>query len=290
MSVQADRRTTDQLDLHRTIRLLACAFEVRTDSRAVIDRLDFLDVGARQPGEVTIRHRYDVNTEDDGFTIHEEGGETSRAATPRAVLRHFHDRFYRLAVDQFTDEIAIHAGTGVVSGRRFIVVGAKYAGKSTLMTRLLLKDVKVEGDETVIMSNGTVTAFPRRLHVRERSLPYLPELARLAPKLPWLKDMDGRTVYALDPELLGGKWTIENGPLDTIFFLDGSHSEETHLEECRKIDMCRLILAECLSITISGWPLIQRVNDMVRRANCYVIRNGDPAISADKIIACLTPR
>ncbi len=288
MPVQVGRRRTGQVTPRRTIRLLACAFDVRTDNQEVIDLLEFLDIGERQPGEVAIRHRFEVRSHAQGLTIRENGGMESEAPTPRAVLRHLHDRFYRLAGEQFTDEVAIHAGTGVVAGRRFIVVGAKYAGKSTLMTRLLLDGAKVEGDEAVILSKDAITAFPRRFHVRERSLPHLSELADLIPDLPWLTDIDGNTVYGLDPGLLASEWSIESGPLDTIFFLDGSHGAETRLVECAKIDMCRLILDECLSITICGWPLIQRVNEMVRRANCYVLQNGNPKRSAAEVIRCLS--
>lgn len=53
--------------------------------------------------------------------------------------------------------IRIHSGCGEYNGNRFLVVGDKGTGKTTLMTRLLFEGFHIDGDELVMVQNEKVT-------------------------------------------------------------------------------------------------------------------------------------
>ncbi len=57
-------------------------------------------------------------------------------------------------------------------------VANKGTGKTTLLCHLLSVGAACEGDENIIVRDDDVIARPRLLHVKEGSLPRLPELSR----------------------------------------------------------------------------------------------------------------
>ena len=62
---------------------------------------------------------------------------------------------------------AFHAGAFVVDGRAWGVVGAREAGKTTLLACLARRGVPVLADDLVVVADGEVLAGPRCLDLRE---------------------------------------------------------------------------------------------------------------------------
>jgi len=247
-------------------------------------RIDYIVPGATQPGTATTTHRFEVTPRDIGYRIAENGGHLGDEPDAERVLDRLYARVHDLASDQFADRVLIHAGTGVIGSRRFLAVGPKFAGKSTLMTRLLFAGAASEGDEMAILSDGAVTAFPRRFRIRERALPHLPELAPLLGDMPSVVDGEGRRIYGFDPGIAGFDWTIGIGTPDAIFFLEGNHGGDADMADCAKIDMCRLIMPQCLSHEVPGPQVLAQIAAMVGGARTYTIRGGSPGEVAAALI------
>lgn len=284
MPDQTLRRGAGHIALTRSFRLLADKFEIRAEDEDLARRLDYIVPGATQPGMATTTHRFGVTRRDFGYRIAENGGHLGDEPDVERVLDRLYARVHDLAGAQLADRVLIHAGTGVVGGRRFLAVGPKFAGKSTLMTRLLFAGIAAEGDEMSVLSDGAVTAFPRRFRIRERALPHLPELAPLLADMPSVVDGEGRRIYGFDPGMAGFKWTIGTGPPDAIFFLDGNHGGDADIADCAKIDMCRLIMPQCLSIEVPEPQVLARVTAMVGGARTHLVRGGNPDAVAAALI------
>jgi len=271
----------------RSFRLLAYEIEIVTDSEAVARRLDYLIHDVPQPGAVTTRHHYRVESREDGFSITEDGRPLGAEPDADAVLAHLYWQVHKTADSQFTNAVAIHAGTGTVNGRRFLAAGPKFAGKSTLMTRLIYHGARVEGDEMAVLTDGVVTAYPRRFHLREDSLTYLPELAALVPDLPTARGGVGERVYSLDPGIAGVEWRIERGPVGAIYFLDRGHDGATRIVPCGKVEMCRRLIPQCVAKGMAGGGLVAQVAAMVEMADCFVLINENPEQAAAALVRCL---
>jgi hypothetical protein len=284
MPDQALRRRAGHIAPTRAFRLLADEFQIRTDHEDLARRLDFIIPGANQPGTATRTHRFRVMRRDGGYRIAENGRRLGDEPEADRVVDRLHGRIHELAGAQLADRVIIHAGTGVVGGRRFLAVGPKFAGKSTLMTRLLFHGAAAEGDEMAILSAGAVTAFPRRFRIRERALPHVPELAPLLADMPSVVDSEGRRTYGFDPRTAGFDWTIGTGPPDAIFFLAGNHGGDADIAACARIDMCRLIMPQCLSTKVPGPRMLARVAAMVGSARTFIVRGGGPGTTAAAII------
>ncbi|PYM15009.1 MAG: hypothetical protein DMD81_16260 [Candidatus Rokuibacteriota bacterium] len=210
--------------LERSVHLLACEFRVSTDAEPVMRWLDGVRPSAVQDHPVSRRHHLDVCREAAGYRVCEDGkdlGLSPDAETAGALVER---RLHELAFGALGECTKVHAGCATWRGRRFLVVGHTRAGKTTLMTRLLVDGFSVEGDEMVLVRDGSVIAYPRRFGIRRRTLSLVPQVAALVPHLSPPTDADepdGYQILALDPSQLGLPWRIESGPVDVVF-LDGA--------------------------------------------------------------------
>jgi len=230
-------------------------------------------------------YHYEVRLAEDRYVIAENGLDLGYERCPEFVMRVLFRRINGRAMEALADSAIIHGGCGRHEGRRFLVVGAKFSGKSTTMTRLLFEGVEAQGDEMAILSNGAVTAFPRRFHLREPSLAYLPELD--PGKLPCLIGEHDRRLFAFDPAEAGFDWRIDTGRVEAIFFLEQNHGGQTRLVPCPKVEMVQHVVSQSILPAHARGRWIAEVAAVVDQARTYVLYNGEPSESAAMIVGHL---
>lgn len=134
------------------------------------------------------------------------------------------NRLFRLLGSWLIDEAGgapiLHAAVARIEGRRFVFLGDKGFGKTTLMLGLLAQGIPVEGDENIVVTQGGGVARPRRLHVKESSVDLFPEMRDAIRSSPSETDWMGHRVYACAPSLWGTNWEIAEGPIDHLVFVE----------------------------------------------------------------------
>ena len=97
-------------------------------------------------------------------------GGRAREGSLDYLLSEFQLALWSLNQVEMTGSPALHAAS-VTRGQRGVFVGDAGCGKTTLVLRLIGEGFAVEGDALVVVGQGWTFALPRRLHVRDGSLP-----------------------------------------------------------------------------------------------------------------------
>jgi hypothetical protein len=262
----------------RSIQLLSCEFHVSTNAEPVVRWLDGVRPSAVQDYPVSRRYRFEVRGEADGYRVIEEGedhGVVGGLAEAGALVER---RLHELAFGALADCTKIHAGCATWRNRRFLVVGQGRAGKTTLMTRLLVEGFTVEGDEMVLIRDGRAVAYPRRFGIRRRTLRLVPQVGALAPYLsdvPEPDEPDGYQILALDPSQLGLPWRIGSGPVDVLLLLEGRHAGPTLVRACPDHAMVRGVMAQSTAPSRGRAAWVRDVCMVVRGAASFLLTLGD---------------
>jgi len=239
---------------------------VRVDSAPLARWLDARLPDADQDFPVSVRSRVAIREIGDDYEIqvddaapHRVAGLDNAGETVLALLN-------RGALGALRGFTKIHAGCGRWHGRRFLLVGPRYAGKSTLAAGLLCCGAEIEGDELVVIRDGQATAYPRRLGIRAGALALVPGLAAVRPAAG-----DG---FYLSPSALGLPWRIATGPVDAVFFLEPNHGGPTRVEACPRYLMVQRVMAESEAPESGGRRWIREVSGMIDRARCRTLHVG----------------
>ena len=278
--------------LERSIQLLACEFHVSTDAEAVVRWLDGVRPSAVQDHPVSRRHRLEVRREAGGYRVLEDGEDRGVIAGPDEAGTLVERRLHELAFGALAECTKVHAGCATWRGRRFLVVGKGRAGKTTLMTRLLVEGFSVEGDEMVLVRDGHVVAYPRRFGIRRRTLGLVPQVGALAPHLSGAPDSDepdGYQILALDPSQLGLPWRIGSGPVDVLLLLDGRHAGPTQARACPDHVMVRGVMAQSNPPSTGRAAWVRDVCTVVRGAAGYLLTLGDLDSAVSVVRQCVEP-
>ena len=276
--------------IERSIQLLACEFHVSTDAEPVVRWLDGVRPSAVQDHPVLHRHRLEVRREAGGYRVREDGQDRGVMADPDEAGALVERRLHELAFGALAERTKIHAGCATWKGRRFLAVGQGRAGKTTLMTKLLVEGFSVEGDEMVLLRDGRVVAYPRRFGIRRRTLALVPEVGALVPHLsgpPDSDEPDGYQVLALDPSQLGLPWHIGSGPVDVLFLLDRRHPGPTRATACPDHVMVQGIMAQSNPPSTGRAAWVRDVCAVVRGASGYLLTLGDLDTAVSAVRQCL---
>jgi hypothetical protein len=117
----------------------------------------------------------------------------------------------------------LHGATIRVDGKRFLLVGHKGCGKSTLALHLAMRGIAIEGDEHLLVRETEVIARPRTLRVKEGSLRLVAGLPADILNTARMVNWDGSIIRAVSPAVGGAPWVIRPGPLDGIVLLTANH-------------------------------------------------------------------
>jgi hypothetical protein len=166
-----------------------------------------------------------------------------------------------------------------VAGRRLLFVGAKGAGKTTLMLRLLHDGHAVEGDEVVFTRDGVALPMPRLLHIKPGSAEVIPELVDRVERLPATSG-DGMRIAGLDPVKWGFPWRIDPGPIDAAFVLRPCFGGATVCRSIATVDLVRNVVDNALPQTASRSALLGACASLLKDTDGFELFLGDLAGAA----------
>jgi len=268
--------------------MLTCAVEIEAADPAVRMALRYLAQDAVQAVAPVAAVRYEVVAADGGgFAIREDGVEIEVAGDADAVMaciyHHAHDAAHR----SLPPHLRLHAGSARLDGRRFVVVGGKNAGKTTLMIRLAFDGFEVEADECIlILEDGQTLPFPRRFHIKPGSFDVVPELQAFKSRMPVLQ-VPPTSIHAFAPSDAGLSWRLAPGRADAVIFLDGGHGGPTKLRSIQAVEAAQR-LAGHATMPERSRRWLGVLFDFVGRAANFVLTNGSPHESAAAIRDGLT--
>ncbi len=270
------------------VRLLACEFEVRTNSREVMALLSFVTQRAEQAVPVVERGTVTVTWTGDEFRFEGDGFaadfELSSTSVVDALYHYMHGR----AVAALPDHIRIGAACGTRWGRSFLIAGPPSAGKTVLALHLLLDGFAITGDALVLLRGGEAVPLPRKFQLSEESIALLPELANIERFARTARNPQAQRIIGLDPQSFGKRWRISPAPVAAIFYLEPNFgAARSTLLPCAKVDMVRCLIPQCAPPVSGRRDWLSDLCATVDRADTYVIALGDLASAAAAIAKAL---
>jgi hypothetical protein len=270
------------------IRLLACEFEILTNSRDVMALLAFLTQRADQDMPIVERGAVTVTWTGDEFRFEGDGIEADfELGLPSAVdalYRHMYGR----AIAALPDHIRVGAACGTQRGWSFLIAGPQGVGKTVLALHLLLDGFDITGDALTLLRGGEAVPFPRKFELRQDCLPQLPKLASMERFASIARNPQGERVVALDPHAFGKPWRISPAPVAAIFCLEPNFgAARTTLLPCAKVDTVRRLIAQCTPPVSGRRDWLADLCATVDRADTYVITLGDLASASTAIGSAL---
>lgn len=231
---------------------------------------------------------FDIINEDGTYRIINDGELIHTAHNCPSLIYDLLGIIHVHALEAFRGYIRIHAGCGEYDKRRFLLIGDKGAGKSTLMMRLLFDGFLVGGDELVLVKNEEVIPFPRRFHLKSGGIDLLPEFRFIIESVPYIQLYNGTLLYSFSPRDAGYDWKIESREAEVIFYLEPNHGGETGIEECPKYLMAKEVMARSLLSESHDHLKIGELCSMIDRADCYILHVGNLESAAASIRESLT--
>jgi hypothetical protein len=259
------------------IRLLSCEFEIRTNSREIIDRLSWITPRAEQHVPVVEHCTVTVDWTGDEFRIDIDGVNEDFELSVTSALETLYQGLHRRAVAALPDHIRITAAIGMHAGSALLLIGPGRAGKTTLALSLMLEGIEITGDQLVLLRDGEVLAFPRKFYPREESLSRLHRLRLFDKFAECINNPQQYRVVALDPLEFGKPWRITPTPVSTILYIEPNFGGTSTLRRSGKIDMVRRVLPCCAPPISSRKGWLGDLTATVDRAETFVIEFGDLA-------------
>ena len=224
--------------------VLASEITILTDSVEIYDRFKYVSLGVEQVYDITRKLEYEITSKNGRYLITENGKEFGSESDIDVTLDDLFSKINTKSLDYMDAHIRIHSGSASYNDKYFLVVGEAEAGKTTFMTSLIYDDFDVHGDELTLLKNGEIVTYPRKLYIRDTSLPILPEFAKIADTLPFVWNTPTVRIFAFDPMVAGKNWKIEPTSLEAIFFIHKNHGSKSRLEECPKYKMVQQVMTQ----------------------------------------------
>jgi hypothetical protein len=105
-------------------------------------------------------------------------------------------------------------------GGRIAFVGGRRSGKTWLSLLLLESGWRFEGDGWALARADGFVAAPRTIRVRDVPPNLSPEVRARIESAPLLQEDVRDNMRSVDPWRLAGDWTLRNGALEALFFLE----------------------------------------------------------------------
>ena len=195
-----------------------------------------------------------------------------------ALFARLHDH----AMRRFPHHTRIHAASGMGAGGLILLVGEKWAGKTTLAVHLLLEGFDMVGDELVLLRQGQAITFPRQFYLRHSALTLLPKLHRAVADAPCLEAEDGRLI-ALNPPGLGRPWRIRPAPVRAVLYLEPNHGGRSSVAPCSKTDMVRRVLQQSSPPASGEARWLSDLCGTINQSDCMIARVGSLASASEAL-------
>jgi hypothetical protein len=195
--------------------------------------------------------------------------------TANHILEGLHRLIYWDLEQSHPGSPLIHGASVLVNGRRFVLTADKGSGKTTLSLFLLAAGFMVEGDEHVVLvPQGGVVARPRSLRVKPGSLRMVPDLPGIS-MLPMLSNWDGTRIFAVSPRIFGRPWTIRQGPVDGIIFIEANHGGRSVLKPMTPDAVFTSLMQTVYFPRVSPLTETAMLRRLVATAPAWSLRLGD---------------
>ncbi len=270
--------------------MIECAFpilhvqvRITTDCEGLKDCLEDIRVRMKPARPLTRILHLEVHQEDGRFVVRQEGETVLTCPDPELTTVYLHQWINRCVCDDLAG-LMIHGGCGTFQNKRFILCGPKGAGKTTLLCRLAFDGVQVHSDETVFLADGEAVPFPGKFHLKEGSIPLVPELGPVGLRLKPYPVLSGEgQFFFFDPSDAGCEWTAPRAKVDAFFYLGPQHSGETRIGPCPKFIMVGKILGQTLNLARDPRHQIRQLCRTVDGGLCRDLTVNDPAQGARMI-------
>ena len=117
---------------------------------------------AEHPFDATRRQRYELTRTRGGYALAEEGDELAVATTPQEACDALVARSLRRAVElaSLKGWVRLRGALVDLNGSRVLLIGPSGAGKTVLALRLALGGAAFQGDDSVLLHEGSTLAVP----------------------------------------------------------------------------------------------------------------------------------
>ena len=275
MTDAAVRQRIADLKHRIAFQILACTFEIRTDSVELVESLRYLVQQAEQDYPVREHHTYALYRDGDHIVIAEDMEPCDFELGSAGILENLFKRVHNKAFEALPDHVRVHAASGFLGDRFFIFSGDKYAGKSTLTLKLLHEGFDMVGDELVMLNHEEAVTFPRKMYVRGQCLELLPEFQGLSESLPFVSNATEPHMIAFDPLDVGRRWDIRPALLGAVIYIEANHGGRSRLVPCGKLDMVQKIVMQCTPPITPSSQWVGAVTSAVNRAETFILEFGD---------------
>ncbi len=184
--------------------------------------------------------------------------------------------------------LALHAACATINNQRVALVGDMAAGKTTLAAQLVLDGMEVHCDEVVLLDGLEAVPFPRKFHLKQRTLARVPELGPFCAALRPYPFSPGNPLYFFDPSDVKGRWSAAPGRLEALLYLKPRFGSEPTLEACSKLTMSRLILGQAGRFAPDAGRQVKNLVDLVNKSACYLLGVGHPQRTSRAVIDLLS--
>ncbi|MEP9390174.1 hypothetical protein [Mesorhizobium sp. KR9-304] len=169
----------------------------------------------------------------------------------------------------------LHAAIATIEGQRFVFLGDKGFGKTTLMLSLIEQGIAVEGDEHVVVTHSGAITRPRRLHVKESSLDLVPALRDAIRSSPSETDWTGNRIYACSPSFRGGSWAIAEVPIDHLVFVEPNFGGSSVLSPLSRDEAFARLLETTFMPSVQQGPAAVRLRKLCVDAGLWRLQAGN---------------
>jgi hypothetical protein len=219
------------------------------------------------------------------YRISESGEPLWEETTPRAVMERLHVHLFNLSLVDFPTAPLLHAASLLKNGQRFLLVGDKGTGKTSLTLRLIRDRYQIEGDENVFVTPDGIVARPRSLRVKESTIKFMPGIARIVASAACYTDDFGQRIYNLDPRLAGApSWRIEYGTVDAVLVLRPNHGGDSSLRPLSPLPLLREATFETGLHETDRGKAISALTKAIGSTRGFELSLGDH----DSAVACIS--
>jgi len=267
------RPGTSRLTTRRLHRFQVLWHEVHidVDDEVAAAQVALLEQHAHHTESAVARIALSVRSTDVGYQILDNGDLCATASSPEEMLDVLFGRVYRRATElaSLKGWVRIHGAVADVGARRVVVVGAGYAGKTTLSVGLLAEGCRVEVDESFVTRDGNVFGVARRLHVKPGTLELLPTAG-------WLSDapvFGELPMRAVDPTEHGFDWDIGSGPIDALFVLRRT-DEPSWVRDETATQAVQNLMTQVFPVVESRQTIVRQLSSLAASVPCHALFAG----------------
>ena len=208
------------------------------------------------------------------YAIQYQNREAAHYSDPKRTVTAVHGLINYYTRANLPKQLAIHSGCATYNNKSFLVIGEKWAGKTTLLCKLMFEGFDVHGDEYSILDDKKVIPYPRKFHVKEGTLNVIQEIAELCKNLtPYI--LDSKKTYFMDPQTAGFEWKIAPMKPDTIFYLEPNHGRESKIYQIPGWQVIQKIIHQVDNFSLQPGQQIKDLCRFVNNASCFVLYSGD---------------